>query len=230
MTMAMREQQIKKNEQVNYRKGNKGDDNNKQVGNNNNNEGKETKECWNFNAGTCTYGNKCIYIHKEICRAWKKYGDCKSSKCQFNHPKLCFTFFEGSCNRTNCSYLHKTETSNMKGKNQQRFRNAAINHEHGNNFGHPTRIQQNIRKNNGGLGQSRNYNHYQRKNQAHERPYWGQDQDQNFGHRQNRRGWSPPMVAEMGGTQPMGMPMEIMTKVMQMGWQSLMNQGNGMWE
>ncbi|MCP4395357.1 MAG: hypothetical protein GY804_13985, partial [Alphaproteobacteria bacterium] len=93
-----------KNDQANYRKRNKGDDNNKQVGNNNNNEGKETKECWNFNAGTCTYGDKCIYIHKEICRAWKKYEDCKRSRCQFNHPKLCFTFFEGSCNRTNCTY------------------------------------------------------------------------------------------------------------------------------
>ncbi|MCP4365731.1 MAG: hypothetical protein GY800_10600, partial [Planctomycetes bacterium] len=133
-----------KNEQVNYRKGNKGDDDNKQVGNNKNNESRETKECWNFNAGTCKYGDECIYIHKEICIAWKKHGDCERSTCQFNHPKLCF--FEGSCKRTNCSYLQKTETSNMKGKNQQRYRNADVNHAHGNNFGHPNRIQQNIKK------------------------------------------------------------------------------------
>ena len=46
----------------------------------------------------------------------------------------------------------------------------------------------------------------------------------------NRRGWTPPLVAQMGVTHPMGMPAEIMMRVMQMGWQSLMNQGNGMWE
>ena len=35
---------------------------------------------------------------------------------------------------------------------------------------------------------------------------------------------------QMGIPQPMSTPIEIMTRVMQMGWQSLMNQGNGMWE
>ena len=61
-----------KNDQVNYRKGSNGDNNNKQIGNNNG--GKEAKECRNYNAGSCNYGDKCLYVHKEICRAWKNHG------------------------------------------------------------------------------------------------------------------------------------------------------------
>ena len=172
-------------------------DNNKNKNVEKNND--SVKECWYFRKG-CKNGNRCRYIHREVCKQWKENGCCYNNRCKYEHPVQCKWLLQGECRQNNCWYLH------------------------------PTRIQQNLRKNNGGPRQSHNYNQYQRTNQTQERSHWGQNQDQNFGHRQNRRGWTPPPVAQMGVTHPMGMPAEIMTRVMQMGWQSLMNQGNGMWE
>ncbi len=67
----------------------------------------------------------------------------------------------------------------MKGKGQRRFRNAAENHEQGNNFGryqnrNYDQYQRIHQKQNYGQSQNRNYGRYQ-----------GRQQEQNFGLRQN---------------------------------------------
>ncbi len=77
----------------------------------------------------------------------------------------------------------------MKGKGQQRYRNAAENHEQGNNFGQYRnrnyhQYQRTQHEQNDGQHQNRNYGRYQ-----------GMQQEQNFGLRQNmgqhQRGWQP---------------------------------------
>ena len=106
----------------------------------------------------------------------------------------------------------------MKGKGQQRYRNAAENHEQGNNFGQYRnrnydqyqRIQQ---EQNFGQHQNRNYGRYQ-----------GMQQEQNFGLRQNmgqhQRGWHP----QIGITRQM--LMGVVETVMERFQQVRMNQGN----
>ncbi|MCP4254983.1 MAG: hypothetical protein GY775_16575, partial [Candidatus Scalindua sp.] len=130
--------------------------------NNQNNNKNKNDEKNNDNIKECWYfrkgcrnGDSCRYIHREVCKQWKENGCCYDNRCKYEHPVKCKWFLQGESRKNNCWYLH------------------------------PNRIQQKLRKNNGGPRQNHNYNQYQRTNQAQERSYWGQNQDQNFGHRQN---------------------------------------------
>ena len=65
-------------------KNNQDNNKNKNIEKNNDN----IKECWYFRKG-CKNGNRCRYIHREVCKPWKENGCCYDNRCKYEHPVQC---------------------------------------------------------------------------------------------------------------------------------------------
>lgn len=77
------------------------------------------RECRYFINDSCRYGRICKYIHREVCRGWKRNGNCGNSKYTFDHPEPCMNHLKGTCQRRSCWYLHTLERTDPKQDMQQ---------------------------------------------------------------------------------------------------------------
>ena len=110
-------------------KPNKNDNISKERNKDNHKDTKKTTYIVNKNRGrdcryhindSCRYGRLCRYTHREVCRGWKRNGNCGNSKCTFDHPEPCMNHLKGSCQRKICWFLHTLERANPKPAVQQK--------------------------------------------------------------------------------------------------------------
>ena len=76
-------------------------------------------ECYKYKQGTCPFGNKCRYIHREECWFFKNRGICKyGNECKYWHKGIteCKFYERGSCRfGKDCRYHHTPRKNRRTG-------------------------------------------------------------------------------------------------------------------
>ena len=90
-----------------------------------------TRNCRFYMRGHCLHGDKCTYIHPDVCKTYKSKGICKDKKCKMHHPQPCVNSWRNRvCRKPGCNDYHLNGT-NEKNSGGPKGGNNGLSHHRG---------------------------------------------------------------------------------------------------